>query len=306
MMASVVVLYRGQSYTLPLGSNLTIGDVKRALSEEPESIKVLVRGKAWTDDEQRLEPLLSTGKQVHKLIAMGLSTKEREELEQQAKPTTRIRDDLTEEGQREIQRRQQLARRIMKQVDKQESSPYSFGRIEVLPNLPNARKARQILESLANDPGVLACMQKHEWSVGCLAELYPDGNVGQDPVCVMGLNQNKGQKILLRLRTDDLQGFRKMESIRQVLYHELAHNVHSEHDDQFFQLMRQIERECKALDWTHGEGLSASVDVPAFEGGTHRLGGDAAPEDMSPQERAAQAACRRQHPANCNCHRKMP
>lgn len=39
--------------------------------------------------------------------------------------------------------------------------------------------------------------------------MYPDGKVGVDPVCVLGLNQNKGQKILLRLRTDDLLGFRK-------------------------------------------------------------------------------------------------
>lgn len=47
------------------------------------------------------------------------------------------------------------------------------------------------------------------WTVGTLAEMYPDGKVGVDPVCVLGLNQNKGQKILLRLRTDDLLGFRK-------------------------------------------------------------------------------------------------
>ena len=58
-----------------------------------------------------------------------------------------------------------------------------------------------------------------------LAEMYPDGKVGVDPVCVLGLNRNKGQQILLRLRTDDLQGFRKFLSIKQVLCHELTHNV---------------------------------------------------------------------------------
>ena len=47
------------------------------------------------------------------------------------------------------------------------------------------------------------------WSVGVLAEMPADGKVGVDPVCVLGMNQNKGQKILLRLRTDDLLGFRK-------------------------------------------------------------------------------------------------
>ena len=48
------------------------------------------------------------------------------------------------------------------------------------------------------------------WNVGVLAEMPANGKVGVDPVCVLGLNQNKGQKILLRLRTDDLLGFRKL------------------------------------------------------------------------------------------------
>ena len=56
----------------------------------------------------------------------------------------------------------------------------------------------------------------------------------ESDVCVMGLNENHGQRILLRLRTDDLKGFRKILSIKQVLCHELAHNVHSEHDNNFY------------------------------------------------------------------------
>jgi hypothetical protein len=146
--------------------------------------------------------------------------------------------------------------------------------------LPDEPKARAILTQLANDPGILACMEKHNWHVGSLAELYPEGNVGQSPVCVMGLNKNRGQQILLRVRTDDLKGFRKMLSIKKVLFHELAHNVHSEHNAEFFQLMRQIEQECNELDWTRGEGLSSSDNVDSssstttlYTGGTYRLGG---------------------------------
>lgn len=40
--------------------------------------------------------------------------------------------------------------------------------------------------------------------------------VGVSDKCVMGLNQNHGMKILLRLRTDDLQGFRKVRSPPQM------------------------------------------------------------------------------------------
>lgn len=41
------------------------------------------------------------------------------------------------------------------------------------------------------------------------------------------------QVIDLRLRTDDLRGFRKYEKIRETLMHELAHNEFGDHDNSF-------------------------------------------------------------------------
>lgn len=82
-------------------------------------------------------------------------------------------------------------------------------------------------------------------------------------MCILGLNENKGQKIFLRLRTDDLKGFRKLLTIKKILYHELAHNEHSDHNDQFYLLMRQIEREVVELDWrqsTRGHVLGVGRD----------------------------------------------
>ena len=130
----------------------------------------------------------------------------------------------------------------------------------------------------------------------------------------MGLNQNKGQKILLRLRTDDLKGFRKILSIRKVLFHELAHNEISEHDGQFFQLMRQVESECNDLDWTKDGNTLGGVDGNSahnfgselgesspYQGGTYRLGGDmstmphssSSTQPLSIRELAARAAMMR-------------
>ena len=63
------------------------------------------------------------------------------------------------------------------------------------------------------------------WQVGCLSEMPPEGKVGVSAVCVLGVNINAGQEISLRLRTDDLRGFRRYDSIRQTLCHELAHMV---------------------------------------------------------------------------------
>jgi WLM domain len=191
---------------------------------------------------------------------------------------------------------------------------YGFDKIETL-ELPQQSKAREILTSLATNPGVLACMKKHRWKVGSLAELFPDGKVGESPVTVMGLNTNKGQQILLRLRTDDCKGFRKISSIRSVLYHELAHNVYSQHDGDFFQLMRQIERECTELDWTRGSGLTTTTEpARSYTGGTFRLGGNealaASSSNATVQELAAWAALMRmtaeeeEIQQNCGCGRE--
>jgi hypothetical protein len=223
-----------------------------------------------------------------------------------------VRDDLSEKGQQLMKDRQKLGRQMMKKVKKPEgsSSMYGFGRIETLPNLPDEAKAREILTTLANDPGIKACMAKHKWKVGSLAELYPKGKVGESEVCVMGLNRNKGQQILLRIRTDDLTGFRKIMSIREVLYHELAHNVHSEHNSDFFQLMRQIKRECLEMDWTKGNGTTTDTEdnMTNVTGGTYVLGGKSQNETrLSVRELAGQAAMLRlsaeeeEVRQNCGC-----
>ena len=38
------------------------------------------------------------------------------------------------------------------------------------------------------------------------SEMPPEGKVGVSPVCILGVNINRGQEISLRLRTDDLRG----------------------------------------------------------------------------------------------------
>jgi hypothetical protein len=62
-------------------------------------------------------------------------------------------------------------------------------------------------------------MAAHGWRVGLLSEMPPEGKVGVSEVCVLGYNVNAGQEISLRLRTDDLMGFRKYAKIRETLVH---------------------------------------------------------------------------------------
>ena len=141
------------------------------------------------------------------------------------------------------------------------SKDSQFHQLETLSFLPYESRAKDILVELANDLGVINLMKKRNWHVGTLAEMFPEGEVGISEVCVLGLNQNKGQKILLRLRTDDLNGFRNMTTIRKVLFHELAHNDFSEHDDNFFTLMRQVEKESIEMNWTKSSSRSIGGTV---------------------------------------------
>ncbi|XP_021811749.1 uncharacterized protein LOC110754926 isoform X2 [Prunus avium] len=54
------------------------------------------------------------------------------------------------------------------------------------------------------------------WRVGIMTEMAPVGYVGISPKCILSFNKNHGQEISLRLRTDDLKGFKKYESIMPV------------------------------------------------------------------------------------------
>ena len=125
---------------------------------------------------------------------------------------------------------------------------FKFHGTQALPHVPPGAKppvaaAQERLRELSTDPAILAIMKKHKWNVGLLREMPPEGQVGVSASCLMGLNKNKGEEILLRLRTDDWQGLRPYDSVIPVLLHELTHNVHSDHDDDFKALCSQLGRE---------------------------------------------------------------
>jgi len=96
------------------------------------------------------------------------------------------------------------------------AGPYTFQKFEAWqhPGLsPGASEALKLLHRLAADPGVVGIMTKHRWTVGLLSEMPPEGKVGVSAMCILGVNINAGQEISLRLRTDDLKGFRRYGSI---------------------------------------------------------------------------------------------
>ncbi|OAL36560.1 hypothetical protein AYO20_04176 [Fonsecaea nubica] len=133
----------------------------------------------------------------------------------------------------------------------QEETTYTFHAIEPLPYLPNPEKSRRFLERLANDPGIKASMRKHKFTVGLLTEMNPAEHTTHESK-TLGLNRNRGEVIELRLRTDAYDGYRDYKVIRKTLCHELSHNVWGEHDRNFWDLTKEIEREVERNDTLHG------------------------------------------------------
>ena len=88
----------------------------------------------------------------------------------------RVKDDLTNEGLRAIQSRERKFddhdRRL--RAKREVANPYRFHEIETLGGFQDEDRAREILESLASDPGILAVLKEHKWSVGKLCEMYPE------------------------------------------------------------------------------------------------------------------------------------
>lgn len=95
-------------------------------------------------------------------------------------------------------------------------------------------------------------------------------------------------------------------AIRNVLCHELTHNVHGDHDQNFWSLCKKLEKEVISLDpfssqsahaLSHEEFYESDeehVDGGVWEGGTYTLGGGGETQTgLSRRDILADAAMRR-------------
>ncbi|PSR80387.1 WLM domain-domain-containing protein [Coniella lustricola] len=136
-----------------------------------------------------------------------------------------------------------------------------------LPELPRADEALHTLRKIASL--VKPIMRARGWMVRELCEFYPTQQN------LLGLNVNKGQKIMLRLRyPGDRAQFLPLEQVTDTMLHELAHIVHGAHDDKFHKLWDQLRDEHEGLTMKGytGEGflspgykLGGSTRVPPQE-----------------------------------------
>ncbi|KAI0255959.1 WLM domain-containing protein [Lactifluus subvellereus] len=136
---------------------------------------------------------------------------------------------------------------------------FIFHKLEPLKHLPNPTLALERLQRLSSDPAIKHVMLTNQLSVGLLTELAPHEHPN-----LLGQNLNAGQVIKLRLRTDLYDGLRVYSDIRRVLCHELAHNIWSDHDNNFKEFNSKLNREVAELERRARDGtrtLASAEDV---------------------------------------------
>ncbi|KAG0057492.1 hypothetical protein BGZ89_001847 [Linnemannia elongata] len=309
-MASIQYTFKGTKYDLDIAPTATATHLLEQIAEQTQvplsGLKVMFKGKVLRPNEGEdtetvlvKHPTLVTGA---KIFVLGTTEKD----------IAKVHSIDEHINTRKSYRPAPVAKRSQP-VRNMDDDKYTFGPIQVLPEFQEQDKARAVLERLKNDRGIIGIMKLHKWQVGALIELSPAQKT------ILGYNRNKGELIALRLRTDDLEGFRHYDAVRKVLLHELAHNVWSEHDDNFHALNRQLNKEVQQLDWTAQNGSRVAggdffdpanglqgyhddledhgVDGQSWKGGSYVLGGGASrrnTETLTTRELVARAAQLRQ------------
>ncbi|PON48496.1 WLM domain containing protein [Parasponia andersonii] len=322
---NVSVIWRGKKFTVQMNPTATLkelGDELQKLTHvKADTMRFIVPQflnksskllTPFSEEHKRLsleETSITEGKPIR---MMGVSENEVDEVLEGTKLNSRIAG--FDEEEKRLRQRLSNTPHFSLQLPQ---GPYIFCdfRTLQLPGIelnPPRSEALKRMHMLAADPGIVAIMNKYRWRVGIMTEMAPVGYVGVSPKCILGFNKNHGEEISLRLRTDDLKGFRKYESIKKTLLHELAHMVYSEHDANFFALNKQLNQEAASLDWTRSRShtLSGARRTDHFEEeefhvgeGSHfsqKLGGNVSDQLESARVTSVLAAHRRMANASAN------
>ncbi|XP_054818057.1 uncharacterized protein LOC129317716 isoform X2 [Prosopis cineraria] len=262
----ISVTWRGKRFVIEMNSGATVKELGEELQKltniQEDTMRLiipLVSSKAsklmspFSAEHAFLSLHEASITEAKSIKMMGVSANEVEQVLQDTRVNLRIAG--FEDEEKRLKQRSSFGPVSLKLPQ----GPYIFSEFRTLeiPGMelnPPPSEALKRMHMLAADPGIVAIMNKHRWHVVIMTEMAPIGYVGVSPKCILGFNKNHGEEISLRLRTDDLKGFRKYESIKKTLLHELAHMVYSEHDANFYALDKQLNQEATSLDWTKSAG----------------------------------------------------
>ncbi|XP_042491779.1 uncharacterized protein LOC122071487 isoform X2 [Macadamia integrifolia] len=254
----ILVIWRGKKLNVEMESSDTFKEFGHKLQKltnvKADTMRFLVPrsmdegSKLFTPFSDEHSSLSLQEASIHErkpVRMMGVFEEEIEEIKQNAKEDLRIVG--FDEGEKRV--RQKILDRPQTSLRLPQGT-YTFCDFYTLqiPGIelnPPATEALRRMHMLAADPGIIAIMNKHHWRVGIMTEMAPEGYVGISPKCILGYNKNRGEEISLRLRTDDLKGFRKYENIKKTLLHEL------------------LNEEAASLDWTRSRICTLSAARPS-------------------------------------------
>ncbi|KAG2307216.1 hypothetical protein Bca52824_026964 [Brassica carinata] len=241
----VSVMWRGNKYTIEIDSKANLKDfcyeLRNLTGITAETLRLIAprlneKGSnlilPFSDDHSCLTLHESSIVEGKTIIMMGVTEEEVNGVQKDAIPDMRILG--FEDEERRLRQKKFSITSI-----KLPQGPYIFCAFRTLqlPLSPPPADALKRMHMLASDPGIIAIMNKHHWRVGIMTELAPVGYVGVSPKCLLGFNKNQGEEISLRLRTDDLKGFRKYQSIKR-----------------HYSMSCQLNKEAESLDWTKSRG----------------------------------------------------
>lgn len=247
--------FQGKTVALSNISTATSGaDLQRQaqtfFEQEASELKLLYKGKKLAGDS----PVFDTvPKKTPKIMVLATSSTQIKDIQcKRSDPTIRGFD---QERTRTQQQQQNKPWGPATSQDKnykfcrfQACTWQSFGHRPTDGETPHAFAAMQLLEKLATDPGIVAVMKERELIVGTLGEMDPvDDRLMQKKQqqggCLLGYNTNGGMRIDVKLRNDDLKGFRPYPQLVATLIHELSHNWVGEHNLLFWTNHGQMRAE---------------------------------------------------------------
>ncbi|KAG5953124.1 hypothetical protein E4U53_006860 [Claviceps sorghi] len=246
------VTHRKQSYAFQLPHDAQVPDLFDEIATSlgiPQSNQKIFVSKGPLLKEPFKEPYMSLDGLQHKtltLIGSGVA---------ELQAVQNMTDKVAQRNAARVAEKARVKSAKKPMTGIKAHAEYTFLQVRPLDGLPRPEKSRILLMRLKDDPGIRAAMRKHKFTVSLLTEMEPLSHTQtnhQGTSRILGLNRNQGEVIELRLRTDAYDGYRDYKTIRRTLCHELAHNVHGPHDQHFWALCHQIEREVDAADWKSG------------------------------------------------------
>lgn len=279
--------YRGNAYEVPVQAGDSVSSifdfVQEVLDFPRENCKLICKGKVLRPDDT----VRTVGKERlvpgAKLMLMATSAQDIAYV-QNSRADPLVKGFAEEERDERNRKKRAKAAQINAWGTKQDME-YRFNKVkaEFKYSSPSPYEAEKLLEKLTTDPGIIEIMKTRRFTVGILTEMSPQeaqdrmAKKGTPNMDLLGYNQNAGEMIVLRLRTDNTKGFRPYHDLINTLIHELTHNVWGPHDDKFWKLFGELKAQYMKFHrfWSHGGRAADSNATGQFNGFADDDGQDA-------------------------------